>query len=88
MIDYSIVHHVPGRIRIGVPLIKGLSVAVLKQLSSVPIPAGIRDIHPNPVTGSLTIKYDPGNIDILEYLKKMASNMEIQNIIRKGGKNE
>lgn len=85
MIQYRIVHHVPGRIRIEVPSIKGLPIKVLKRFLNMPIPCGIKDIRPNPITGSLLITYDPGRINIVTYLQAMASSDEINNVICKGG---
>lgn len=88
MIQYKILHHVPGRIRLEVPFIKGLSLSVLKGLSGVPVPCGIEDIRPNPLTGSLLIKYDPDRINIIAYLRDMVSSDEIKSIINKGGSDE
>ena len=89
MIDYSIVHHVPGRIRIGVPLIKELSVSDLrKRFSAIEIPEGIRDIRPNPITGTVVISYDPGMINILEYLENVAAGRDFQCADVKGGCDE
>lgn len=85
MISYKILHHIPGRIRIEVPLIKSLSMANLtklsQQLSAIPIPEGIKDIHPNPFTGSIVITYEYGKIDIMAYIKDLTSNAEIKSII-------
>lgn len=88
MMQYKILHHVPGRIRIEVPSIKGLSVKVLSRLSGIPVPCGIEDIRPNPLTGSLLIKYDPGRINIVSYLRDMASGDVIKNVLDKGGYDE
>ena len=77
MINYRVVHHVPGRIRVQVPIIKKLSVATLKKLAGLPIPEGIKDVRANPVTGSLVITYDPDHFDIEKYLKKMMADSEI-----------
>jgi len=74
MIQYRIVHHVPGRIRIEVPSIKGVPLERLRKLSAIPVPAGIEGIRPNPLTGSLLIKYDPDEINIVTYLNDMAVN--------------
>ncbi len=84
MIKYRIVHHVPGRIRIEVPSIKGISTKVLEKLVNISIPPGIENISPNPLTGSLLIKYDPGQINIVAYLQDMASSDEIKHMLRKG----
>lgn len=88
MMQYKILHHVPGRIRIEVPSIKGLSLKALKRLSGIPIPCGIEDIRPNPLTGSLLITYDPGRINIVSYLRDMASSDVINNVLDKGGYDE
>jgi len=77
MINYTVVHHVPGRIRVHVPIIKKLSVATLSKLAKIPVPEGIKDVRANPVTGSLVITYDPDHFDIERYLKKMMADNEI-----------
>jgi hypothetical protein len=66
MLSYEIAHHVPGRIRIKAPILKELSLSVLLELAAIPFEAGILDIQPNPVTGSLVINYDPQQIDIVD----------------------
>jgi hypothetical protein len=53
MLSYEIAHHVPGRIRIKVPILKKLSLSALLKLAANPFDAGILDIRPNPMTGSL-----------------------------------
>ncbi len=82
MITYKIIHHIPGRIRIEVPAIKNLSMSGLlqisKQLSTISIPEGIKDIRPNPLSGSVVITYEHGKIDIIKYIKDMSSSIEIQ----------
>jgi hypothetical protein len=88
MIKYRIIYHIPGRIRIEVPLIKGPSMKVLEGLASIPVPQGIRAIRPNPFTGTLLITYDPGEINIAAYLEDIASNDEIRNAICKGDPRE
>lgn len=86
MITYKIKHHIPGRIRIEVPFIKGASISGLirmsKQLSAVEIPTGIKDIRPNPFTGSVVITYEPDKIDILKCINDMTSNIGIFTIIQ------
>jgi len=78
MIQYRIVHHVPGRIRIEVPSIKGVPLKELKKLSALPVPVGIEGIRPNPLTGSLLIKYNPDEINIVTYLNDMAVSRAIE----------
>ena len=84
MIHYRIVHHVPGRIRIEVPSIKGLHLKKLARLSAIPFPSGIEGVRPNPVTGSLLIKYDPEQINILTYLQEIALSSVLENKLMGG----
>ena len=81
MLAYNVVHHVPGRIRVEVPSIKRLPLRDLKKLfaavSLIPTPIGIRDIRTNLLSCSLVIEYDPNIINILEYLKEMASHKDL-----------
>jgi hypothetical protein len=86
MLSYEIAHHVPGRIRIRIPVLKKLSLSMLQRSAAIPFEAGILHVQVNPVTGSLVIHYDPQRIDILKYLEAMASNEEIEEIIRAGRK--
>ncbi len=87
MVSYKVVHHISGRIRIEVPSIKRLSVNKLKGLfivlSSLPVPIGIKGIRVNPLTYSLVIEYDPRLVDVIEYVKDMASSRTIMNTIAK-----
>ncbi len=89
MITYKIIHHIPGRIRIEVPAIKNLSISGLlrmsKQFSDISLPDGIKDIRPSPFSGSVVITYEPGKIDIIEYIKTMASSMEMQKLTKSHG---
>jgi hypothetical protein len=88
MISYKIIHHIPGRIKLEVPFIKNVSLSKLlhmsKQLSTITTPEGIKEIRPSPLTGRVVIIYEYGKIDIIEYLKTVASSIEIQESI--GGK--
>lgn len=82
MLTYKIVHHLPGRIRIEVPAIKNKSIAELMSIfSSISIPEGIKNIRPNPYTGSVLIIYDPARINIIEYIKTITSSTEIQKLM-------
>jgi hypothetical protein len=86
MITYKIIHHIPGRIRIEVPAIKNLSMSELLQISEqfssiFFISEGIENIRPNPFSGSIVIKYMPEKINIIEYLKEIASSTEMQKLM-------
>jgi Heavy metal associated domain 2 len=76
MIQYKIVHHVPGRIRIEVPSLKGLSMTELRRLSETTVPPGIAGMRANPILGTLVITYDPAQINIVAYVEEMASRTE------------
>ena len=76
MVDYKIVHQLPGRIKIHLPLIKGVSIEKLKLLAErlfadFELPEGIKKVRPNPITGNVVIEYDPNKIDILVFLEEL-----------------
>jgi hypothetical protein len=76
MVDYKIVHQLPGRIKIHLPLIKGVSVEKLKLLAErlfadFELPDGIKKVRPNPITGNVVIEYDPNKIDIFVFLEEL-----------------
>lgn len=88
MIAYSIKHHVPGRIRIEIPWFKKMSLDELTRLADVMTRVwrveGIRDFGANPITGSVTIRYDPAAIDITAYLNDMAADERMNKFMEKG----
>lgn len=81
MIAYKIAHHIPGRIRVEIPALKSLSFMELRKvaekLKAIPVPAGVREVRPNPLNMSLLIIYQPEDIDIIRYLNEMINRMEI-----------
>jgi hypothetical protein len=90
MIAYAVKQHIPGRIRIEIPLLKKMAFTDLKRLadriSSGGRPRGIRDISANPLTGRVTIRYNPISIDIMECLSVMAATVADQ--LREGAAHE
>ncbi|MFZ8830811.1 MAG: HMA2 domain-containing protein [Thermodesulfobacteriaceae bacterium] len=90
MVDYKIVHQIPGRIKIHLPLIKGVSVEKLKLLAErlfadFELPDGIKKVRPNPITGNIVIEYDPNKIDIflfLEELRLRIKDLEINSLLK------
>jgi hypothetical protein len=84
MISYKIIHHVRGRIRVEIPLLKTLPWSEVEKLASIPVPEGIRDIRASLFGRSLVIEYDPQKIDILDYLRTMASDPEVEKAIKAG----
>ena len=92
MITYHIVHHVHGRIRLKVPFIRKLALINLKNIperiknfSFISLPDGIKNIRPNPFTGSLVIEYEPEEVNIMEFIKSaldvIASDKEIKELL-------
>ncbi len=90
MVDYKIVHQLPGRIKIHLPLIKGVSVEKLKLLAErliadFELPDGIKKVRPNPITGNVVIEYDPNKIDILVFLEELRlriKNLDINSFLK------
>jgi hypothetical protein len=84
-IDYKILYHEKGYIRLEVPSLKKLSWSFffmnLKKAVSFPIPLGIKDFHINPLKGDIVITYEPGGIDIIKYIKTMTCDPEVKRII-------
>lgn len=83
MIKYNIASHVPGRIRLLIPLVKVLSMEDLIRLSKLPVPESIKNLRANPLTGSLVIEYDQREINILEYIHNFSSSPELRTIVEK-----
>jgi hypothetical protein len=76
MVDYKIVHQLPGRIKVHLPIIKGVSMEKLKLLADrlfadFELPDGIKKVRPNPITGNVVIEYDPNKIDIFLFLEEL-----------------
>lgn len=83
MIAYRIIHYIPGCIMIEVFSPSGFQ-ELSKQLSDIFIPEGIEDIRLNPFSGNfsgnMVITYEPGKIDIIEYIKSAVSSMELKKL--------
>ncbi len=84
--NYRILYHDNGYIRLEIPSLKSLSRMFLymnfKKSPPFPIPVGIKDLHVNPIHGSMVIKYEPNDIDILKYVEVMSSDPEVKKVIR------
>lgn len=86
MVSFKVVHHIPGRIRIAVPAAKGLTRKDAESLSHIKLPPSVRNIRINPLNCNMIIEYDPKAIDIMAYLRQMASSKEIKDLLSKNGK--
>ena len=84
-IPYRILNHHSGFIQLEVPfLLNRLSWSHIFN-NSLPfhIPFGIYDIRLNPIRGKISIEYEPENINILDYIDRMASNPDLKRILGK-----
>jgi hypothetical protein len=59
----QIAHHVPGRIRMKIPSAKGNPDQLAAYRDTLSLIPGIQRIEVNPDTGSIVLKYDPGQHD-------------------------
>ena len=81
-----VVHHIPGRMRLRMPFLKGFSASPdqLKELI-LPLP-GIKQVKLNPITGSALISYEAEQYDtFLDQLAEYAKNawdLRLQLLIR------
>ena len=80
MVTYIVKHHIPGFVRLEIPILRELSALRLEKITkavrSLPVLTGIRDIAVNPLNCSVDIEYDPVIIDIKDYIEDMASIVE------------
>ena len=88
MYTFKIIHHIPGRIRIVVPELKKLSfkklIGIWNGISKTRMPAGIKDVLPNPLSGSILITYEPGEIEIVGFIESVLSNPQMLAMINNG----
>lgn len=85
-IVYKVIFHTKGYIRLEVPSLRKLSWSYLyanfKKSPPFPLPSGIKDFQVHPFKGDIVIRYEPDVIDIISFIKKMASDPDVRNIIR------
>jgi hypothetical protein len=82
-VPYRILNHNNGYIQLQVPfLLNRLSWSYIFN-NSLPfsIPTGIKDVRLNPIRGKISIEYEPEHINILDYIKKMASNPDLKRLL-------
>lgn len=83
MIKYFIKHHIKGRIRVEIPDLRRISFSRLKGLNNIEVPEGIKEIKPNPFSGTVVITYEPSKIDIEAYLQKLSTDERITTLFDK-----
>lgn len=78
MIEFRILTHTPGRIKIRIPALQKASLRTLQEdlklLSQIELPPGIERVKANPFSRDITIFYDPAVIDVMDFLETMASH--------------
>src|SRR5689334_9221946 len=57
----TILHHIPGRLRLRVAAARARPAYLHELIQTLNSVEGVRQVTPNPVTGSLIIFYDPGH---------------------------
>jgi hypothetical protein len=84
-IQYKILYHTKGYIRLEIPSLRKLALPFLFTTSRkklpFPVHPGIRDFHINPLKSSLVIVYEPDTVNILDYINSMASDPAVKKII-------
>ncbi len=92
MITYTVKHHIPGLVKLEIPILRELSALRLEKISkavaSLPVSTGIRDITVNPLNCSVDIEYDPVIIDIKDYIEDMAAIVEALDYLEYNRKGE
>ncbi|MCI4624542.1 MAG: hypothetical protein L3V56_01120 [Candidatus Magnetoovum sp. WYHC-5] len=82
MIEYSIVNHTPGHMRINVPIIKKLTLKKLKALyGKILWPDCFKDVSVNPLTGNIRIKYEPKDMDIKGEIDNLLANTPVKELL-------
>jgi hypothetical protein len=85
-LTYKILYHKSGYIRLEIPSLRKLAWALFfrnfKITLPFPLPPAIKGFHINPLTGNIVLTYEPDHIDILEYIRKMASDPNMKNILK------
>jgi hypothetical protein len=72
----QILHHVPGRIRIKVPRLKGKPKAC-KAIDDMAIAIqGVHGVKAHPVTGSVLVHYDKANPEVMRRLEQALEELE------------
>lgn len=82
---YKIVYHKPGKIKIEVPLLKQVSFLKMNKIYNIIehkyAHFGIKDVLVSPLTGRITITYDEGRINIIEYIQIISNDETISKLL-------
>jgi hypothetical protein len=71
MISTNYFHAIDGRMRIGIPGVKGSWTKAQELKDRIINYQGINDVRPNPTTGNVLIVYDPQRISQYDVLKSL-----------------
>jgi hypothetical protein len=71
MISTNYFHAIDGRMRLGIPGVKGSWAKAQELKDRIIHYQGINDVRPNPTTGNVLIVYDPKKISQYDILKSL-----------------
>ncbi|MGO9017614.1 MAG: HMA2 domain-containing protein [Syntrophobacteraceae bacterium] len=71
MISTNYFHAIDGRMRLGIPGVKGSWAKAQELKDRIINYQGINDVRPNPTTGNVLITYDPQRISQYDILKSL-----------------
>ncbi len=71
MISTNYFHAIDGRMRLGIPGVKGSWAKAQELKDRIVNYQGIYDVRPNPTTGNVLIVYDPQRISQYDILKSL-----------------
>jgi hypothetical protein len=71
MISTNYFHAIDGRMRLGIPGVKGSWAKAQELKDRIILYQGINDVRPNPTTGNVLIIYDPQRISQYDILKSL-----------------
>jgi copper chaperone CopZ len=74
----QVIHHIPGRMRVKLPQMKGKSEALAKVKQSVCQMPGVTSVDTNTTTGSVLVNYDPKAFD--QFQSSLADHAETQSL--------
>ena len=78
MISTNYFHAIDGRMRIGIPGVKGSWAKAQELKDRIINYQGINDVRPNPTTGNVLIIYDPQRISQYDILKSLYESGYLQ----------
>jgi hypothetical protein len=76
--DAQVIHHIPGRMRVRLPRLKGKAGALDSIKQSISGINGVTSVDTNATTGSVLVNYDPGQFN--QFHQSLADHAEQQQL--------